>query len=132
MKDAIVIARKRAEDAVADMPEGPLKIAAFQTILSSLLTAGPPSKPAEKAEMSAPKKTKAAGGTTGRIQELASEGFFNEQRSLGDVQQALAARGFHYPQENLGTPMMRLVRNKFLRRVQINAGGKRIWGYSNY
>ena len=36
-EDPLVYARKRAERAVEDMNEGPLKIAAFQAILAKLL-----------------------------------------------------------------------------------------------
>ena len=36
--NSLIQARKRAEQAVRDMEEGPLKIAAFQTILTKLLT----------------------------------------------------------------------------------------------
>ena len=37
----LVVARKRAEEAVADMPDGELKVKAFEVILSSLLAGSP-------------------------------------------------------------------------------------------
>jgi hypothetical protein len=129
--DNLLAARKRAEQAVIDMPEGPLKIKAFEVILSSLLS---PQASAPENELVAPREPKIAAEAPssfpGRIGLLAAEGFFAQPRSLAEVQTALAERGWHYPQENLSTPLVRLVRQRQLRRLQLAEGNKRVWKYS--
>lgn len=135
---SLIQVRKLAEEAVADMPVGDLKVAAFQTILRSLLEQGmsidSPRMPTPAKQQVAPEPKVASkatkNGTTSKIMELASEGFFKEQRSLADIQKALEARGWYYAQENLGTPLTRLTRKKALRRVGVLDGSKRIWKYS--
>jgi len=132
-QEEIVEARKKAEAAVADMPDGGLKVAAFQTILAQLLQAFPQMMRSNGAAH-APKRntTKIAVGTTSRLMALADEGIFAQQRSLGDIKRILSERGWHYRLEELGTPLTRLVRKKHLRRTQVVEGGKKIWKYSNY
>lgn len=132
MKDeAIIQARKKAESAVADMAAGPLKVAAFQTILGTLLQGQLGSGVVEQ-RTQAGRSRQRASGTAARVLALAEEGFFAEQRSLGEIQGALAERGFHYAQEDLGTPVTRLVQKRLLRRVRAAAGGKSRWKYSAY
>jgi hypothetical protein len=132
--EALVEARKLAEASVADMPDGPPKLTAFQTVLASLLegvraeeaapsTGGP--RPVQNA-------AKSEAGPRGRILSLATDGFFAQPRSLPEIQEALAQRGWHYPQQNLGTPLTRLVRDRSLRRLRANEGTKKLWKYSMY
>ena len=71
-------------------------------------------------------------GTTSRLHSLVTEGVFEQQRSLAEIRQILAERGWHYRLEDLGTPVMRIVRQKQLRRTQVTEGRKKIWKYSNY
>src|SRR5438045_908163 len=108
-------ARKSAERAVADMADGPLKIAAFQAVLSHLLSAQ-----TLTAAPTAPVKTVRASksGTTARLVSLLDEGLLATPRSMSEIQAALAQRGWHYRAEDLGTPLARLVRKKILRRNQ--------------
>ena len=73
-----------------------------------------------------------ATGTMGRLISLIDEGVFNEQRSLAEIRQALAERGWHYGLVDLETPVMRLVQRRRLRRVRVSEGGKKIWRYSNH
>jgi len=138
--ESLIRIRKVAEEAVADMPTGDLKLAAFQTILRSLLEQGvatgrpAASSPATKQAAPSPKTGSKAvrNGTTSRVMDLASEGFFKEQRTLAEIQKALEARGWYYEQEDLGTPLTRLTRKKALRRVEGMDGSKRVWKYSQY
>jgi hypothetical protein len=131
MPSDLIALRKVAELAVADMADGPLKLAAFQTILSALLQPASPSSHSEEAK---PIKGTRAGESPssfpGRIALLAEEGFFGDPRSLAEVQAALAEHGWHYRQENLSTPIVRLVRQRQLRRLQLTQGNKRVWKYS--
>jgi len=75
--DPLVTARKRAEQAVEDMAEGPLKIAAFETILANLLTESDPREQVQRvpAKVSAG-RSEQPGTLTGRILAIKSEGFF--------------------------------------------------------
>ena len=65
-----------------------------------------------------------------RIELLAEEQFFTEPKSLADIQRKLAEHGWHYPQTNLSTPLIRLVRQRRLRRLQFPVGNKRMWKYT--
>jgi hypothetical protein len=134
----LIAARKAAEAAVAEMADGALKTAAFQTILTQLLqnesarfspasVRGPQIKPSVRK-----KNGSVAEGTTGRLISLIDEGIFGQQRSLAEIRRLLSERGWHYRLEDLGTPFTRLVRRRLLRRVQAAEGGKKIWKYSNY
>ncbi len=136
--ETIVGARRAAEAAVADMSDGPLKIAAFQTILTQLLQQGSandgPKLPTPAARSSVKRKIvgPSSTGTTGRLVTLIEEGIFSQQRSLAEIKQTLAEKGWFYQLQDLGTPLTRLVRRRLLRRTQVAEGGKRIWKYSNY
>jgi hypothetical protein len=131
-------ARKLAEASVAGMPDDDLKVAAFQTILASLLERSferfspEAAAPAKKGATSATNVKKGESGPRGRILSLATDGFFAQPRSLPEIQEALAQRGWHYPQQNLGTPLTRLVRDHSLRRLRASDGTKKLWKYSMY
>ncbi len=137
--DVLVAARKTAESAVAGMLDGPLKVAAFETILRKLLDGGPEpgqvlkvGEPRPLASDSGARRRTISSGTTARIMSLMDEKFFGAQRSLPEVQGALAERGWHYEQNYLSTPLTRLVRKRVLRRTQVPEGAKKVWKYSVY
>jgi hypothetical protein len=135
--EAIITARKTAESAVAEMSDGPLKVAAFETILRKLLDAtSQPAPPTDRRSQSSGDRRTARGssasGTTSRITSLVDEEFFSQQRSLAEILGALAERGWHYDQNFLSTPVTRLVRRRVLRRTQISEGTKKVWKYSIY
>jgi|SRR5208282_2612254 len=131
----LIAARRKAEEAVADMSDGPLKIKAFEVILNSLITGR--AEGSETAERDSASGHPADGGRprppaslADRVRALADEGFFGEPRSLADIQGKLAEHGWHYAQTNLSTPLIRLVRQRQLRRLQQAEGNKRVWKYS--
>jgi hypothetical protein len=137
--ESVIAARKAAELAVADMANGPLKIAAFQTILTQFLQRELGSSRIEPPGLQptkVPSKRRGVGqqaqGTTARLLALIDEGVFSEQRTLAEIRQTLLQNGWHYQFADLGTPLTRLVRRKLLRRTQVTDGGKKIWKYSNY
>jgi hypothetical protein len=130
--DLLVRARKRAERAVEGMDEGPLQIAAFQTILAKLLTDSDPSEGIQRGPAKAPpSRAKQPDTLTGRILTIGSEGFFKTQRSLSEVREAVGSRGWHYPLTTLSGAMQALVRQRHLRRERVTIGNKKIWRYSN-
>jgi hypothetical protein len=131
--DVLLHARQKAEQAVKSMKDGPLKIAAFQTILAKLLDS---SEVLEGKKQSKPIRSKGSAGgqpTTrkDRILAIQAEGFFETQRTLGEVRQALGTRGWHYAVTALSGAMQELVRNRDLRREKVPAGAKKVWKYSN-
>jgi hypothetical protein len=127
----LVAARKRAEAAVADMSDSALKVKAFEVILGSLLAEGPrvPAAPAAGARPEVVRPSPPS-SLAKRISLLGEEGFFTEPKSLSDIQAKLAEHGWHYPQTNLSTPLVRLVRQRRLRRLQLSEGNKRVWKYA--
>ena len=92
IEDPLVQVRKRAEHAVEGMKEGPLKVAAFQAILTKLLSDSDRAEEGQRTSAKAPPSTaKHPDSLTGRVLTIKSEGFFKTQRSLGEVREALAA-----------------------------------------
>jgi len=129
--DMLIQARKRAERAVEDMDEGPLKVAAFQTILAKLISDAAPTD-RTSAEVGAPTgPVKQPDSLSGRVLTIKAEGFFKAQRGLGEVREELGSRGWHYPVTTLSGVMQGLVRQRELRRERISDGKKRAWKYSN-
>ena len=129
---AIVKARQAAEHAVRDMQDGPLKIAAFQTILEKLLAS--PEESRRATGTGKPRKATPAADSNslrGRILTLKTDDYFQAQRGLGDVREELGKRGWHYPLTTLSGAMQVLTRRRELRREQVSKGGKRSWMYSN-
>ena len=130
--DPLVVVRKRAERAVEGMADGPLKIAAFQTILAKLLAESDPTEQVQRVSVKAPAgRSEQPGTLTGRILAIRSEGFFKTQRSLGEVRESLGSRGWHYPLTTLSGVMQALVRQRELRRERMSVGNKQVWKYSN-
>lgn len=143
--DHLKQAREVAESAVADMPEGELKVAAFSVILGKLLGetapvkdeyAAPLPKTTRQVKSQARPKTSSSPQTlSDRILSLHADSFFSSQRGLSEVRDELAKNGWHYPLTTLSGTMQELVRpNKELRRVLVpSAPGKKkkIWKYSN-
>jgi len=128
----LITARQTAEEAVAGMTEGPYRLKAFEVILGSLLSATPAapiSRPITRSRAGEARRP-APTSLAARVQVLATEGFFSEPRSLAEIQSKLIEHGWHYPQANLSTPLVRLVRQRQLRRLQQIAGGKKVWKYS--
>ena|SRR5271163_183989 len=129
--DPLIAVRKRAERSVEDMNEGPLKIAAFQTILTKLLAdSGSPEQVHHIPVKATVPRNEQPGTLTGRIVAIRSEGFFKTQRSLAEVRESLGSRGWHYPLTTLSGAMQSLVRRRQLRRERVPLGNKQVWKYS--
>src|ERR1700686_455017 len=112
--DMLIQARKRAERAVEGMEEGPLKVAAFQTILAKLISDAAPSD-RTSAEVGTPRASvKQPGSLRGRVLTIKAGGFFKAQRGLGEVREELGSRGWHYPVTTLSGVMQGLVRQREL------------------
>lgn len=66
-------------------------------------------------------------GPTGHIRNLKIEGFFREKRSLSEIKKKLEEMGHIYASHDVSPRLVRLVRERELRRVR-DAG---IWKYVN-
>jgi len=128
--------RQAAERAVADMAEGDLKAKAFEVILSHLLNVddnvaerskpNPRSKAAGKVQPARVGKTK-----TARILNLKTDDFFANLKTISEVREEFASRGWHYPLTGLSGPLQELVQRHELRRQKVVDGKKKIYKYSN-
>jgi hypothetical protein len=146
MTSTLVELRKQAEQAVQGMPEGDLKVKAFETILTHLLSSStssgtgkssPPaggspatrSKAQSKQKDAAPKVPRSV---CDRILFLKSEDFFASQRSIADIRAELKKNGWHYPVTSLSGRLQLLVQKRELRREQTDdVEGRKGWKYSN-
>jgi hypothetical protein len=129
----LIRARQKAERAVKDMADSPLKVAAFQTILESLLVSPDSEQKAPPRPTRARVDQRGAEPDTlgGRIIAVRGEGFFESQKSLSDIREVLGSRGWHYPLTTLSGAMQILVRQRQLRRQRVAVGKKKVWKYSN-
>jgi hypothetical protein len=129
--------RKQAEKSVAEMPDGELKLKAFEVILGHLLASeqpkpthmnpAPQTKAAkQKAEVDIDAETR-----DGRILVLKEEGYFKTPKSIGLIREELQAHGWHYPVTALSGPLMTLVQKRKLRRQKDKIGNKKLWVYTN-
>ena len=135
LKELVKI-RKQAEKAVAEMPDGELKVKAFEVIFNHLLvgkkaTGGPAVHDESPAQP--PLKTAASSRTaSGRILVLRDEEFFKSQRSIGEIREELQVHGWHYPLTSLSGTLMDLVQKRELRRQRVKEGKKKkVWKYTN-
>lgn len=130
--------RKQAERAVDEMPDGELKVKAFEVILAHLLGGALPSgKGGAEDQKPSLRKAKAeredspARSISGRILVLRDEGFFKNQKTIGELREELRAHGWHYPLTTLSGRLQALVQQRKLRRERATQGNKKIWKYSN-
>jgi hypothetical protein len=78
--------------------------------------------------IAAPTKATRASSKAGpqdRILALAAAGFFKRPQGLGAIRSALAEQGHFYPVTTLSPVLLRLVRNRNLRRIKEN----NVWSY---
>ena len=117
------------------MPEGVLKVKAFETILTHLLS-GDVGKRVQSVSKGKPRPTQkgeavptAPNSLTERILSLKGEGFFSSQRSITEIRQELKKNGWHYPVTSMSGPLQRLVQKRELRREQADDGDEERKGY---
>ena len=125
--------RKEAEKAVADMPDGELKLKAFEVILAHLIS-GPSSAPAKAGETpdeSSKGEDLPAKSVGGRIMVLRQEGFFKSPKSLPEIREEMQAHGWHYPQATIGPALITLVQKRELRRQRVQDKKRTLWKYTN-
>lgn len=141
MVESIRDLRKKAEVVVEDMPDGELKLRAFEIAFRHLLEQGSDAATDDAATKRsvAPQKQGARKEDTRipqtvpeRISALKADRFFESRQSIREVQTELRKYGWHYRLSALSGPLQILVRKRVLRREHLNAGKRKIWAYSNY
>lgn len=136
----LVDARRKAEKAVGDMPDGELKLKAFEVILGRLLSDAPTGLakrgPAGRSRVgrvgesrNRPGLSPMRSSAAGRIVALRDEGFFAEERSISEIRDGLRGQGWVYPLTSLSGPLQDLVRKRELRRAQVPRGKKKVFKY---
>jgi hypothetical protein len=63
--------------------------------------------------------------------QLKAEGFFDNQRGIGEIRRELQTHGWRYPLTALSGTLMKLVRARELRRERVNDGHKTAYKYFN-
>lgn len=61
-------------------------------------------------------------GLTGQIYDLTKEGFFDQSKTLSDIQTKLRDEGINKPVTSLMKPLLYLVKEKFLKRERSEKG----------
>jgi hypothetical protein len=140
-------ARKAAEQAVEGMPDGDLKVKAFEVILNRILSL--PDQTVQPNKLGGSKRhrqngTRSSSPAAGtdqangipvsapdRILTLKADGFFSEQRGIGDIREELQTHGWRYDVTALSGTLMKLVRAKHLRRAKTTDGNKTSYKYFN-
>ena len=70
-------------------------------------------------------KSKSPQSITGFITLMSKEGFFDTPKTLKEISEELARRGYHYRTTSLSQPIQTLLRKRSLGRIVVN--GK--WAY---
>lgn len=101
----------------------------LQKLSASTAPAGTSSRRA-RGKTRKPSSNKGAGkserkGPQQLMADLAQEGWFKSKRTIGDVQKKLEEKGHIYAIQSLSTPLLRLTRNRALRRIKDKSG----WAY---
>jgi hypothetical protein len=130
--------RKEAEKAVAEMPDGELKLKAFEVILNHLIASGltPPKMERggnqQKPTGEQPNQDDVpARSVAGRLMVLREEGFFKNPKALAEIREELQAHGWHYPNATIAPMLIKLCQKQTLRRQRMKEGEARPWKYFN-
>lgn len=67
-------------------------------------------------------------GLAGAIMDLVSESFFDKPKDLSEIESRLKANAIFYPKTSYPESLLRLIRNKKLRRLKEN----KKWKYVKY
>lgn len=134
-----------AELAVAAVKDPELRRVAFEKILTTLIEEKAPSGGSRSVgETHGPRRTKRAtvpaaakspSGPKHYVEELISEHFFKQQRTIAEVKAELANRGRHIALTSLSGPLQKLTQERRLRRQKTTANGKgskTTYAYSNW
>lgn len=140
--ELLIDIRKKAEAVVADMPDGPVKVAAFELAFTRLAETDEKTTSARKPRRGfrrggmgpsgdKGKKARKKGGPKAHIGELIAEGFFEKGQTVGDVVHGLLVNGHKYPRADVSATLRRLTQEKKLRRKKDarGPGNKKVWAY---
>ncbi len=128
--------RKEAEKVVADMPEGDIKVKAFEVILVHLMSVAEGPKPqrvlsSEDSVQTEDSEEANASSVAGRLMVLREEGFFKSPKALAEIREELKAHAWHYTNATIAHSLIKLVQKKKLRRQRVTQGNAKAWKYTN-
>jgi hypothetical protein len=128
-----------AEAVVAIVKDPKLREIAFGCVLKHLLgkKKGDPVEPAVAAPLGRVKKSvrpSSSNGTMAWLNELVSEGFFSQPKSVKQIIQELSNRSHHLRGADLTRQLQQLCHDRMLRRRKQAAseGGKEVFHWSNW
>ncbi len=129
----------KAEAAVAAVKDTELRKVAFERILDRLLSPAANAghtrtrNETSRATFSNSNLPKAKKGPTSYVEELIKDGFFKQQRTIGEVRAELANHGHHVPTTSLSGPLQTQCQHKRLRREKgKNSDKTTIFCYSEW
>lgn len=93
-------------------------------VLALMSTSSAGGKPAHA--IRSPRGTQRTDSTASRVIHMRDEGFFDAEKSLGEVQKELRRRGHTYPLTSLSPVVLDLTRRQQLRRIRSKSGR---WAY---
>jgi hypothetical protein len=140
--DILVEARTRAEAATEGMSDPELRRTAFEVILKHLLeqSSSKPSHPGaiivslasagESRTIDQEREIPNPRSAAERVLSLKAEGFFQTGRGIGEIRDELQAHGWMYALTAISGPLMKLVRQRELRRM-VSGDGKKNFKYFN-
>ena len=140
--DTLIDARIKAEAATEGMRDPELRRTAFEVILKHLLEQSAPkpgygsvstgSLPSAGEDLTTDRKQDAPSPRSAaeRILVLRNEGFFQMGRGIGQIRDELQAHGWMYALTAISGPLMKLVRQRELRRM-MSADGNKNFKYFN-
>jgi hypothetical protein len=107
-------------------PEEIARIMSLHSTTIQTRSSKPPSTTkAKKSKRTSKKSSQPITGPKQRIIELKSLGFFEDKRSIIDIQKKLEEQGYIYAQASLSPTLFRLVGSKDLRRIKED----KVWLY---
>ncbi|SRR5258706_1249237 len=135
--------RKLAEDSVADMPEGELKVKAFEVILEHLLASGgspsitedpkkklKPKTNRKNSNQNHPTETKIVRSLPDHIMDLRdNKKFFGEPRTADEVHQELMSSNYHCERDRVYMALLRIAKRKELRKASKTINEKPLMAY---
>ena len=129
----------QAEEAVSSMKDLDLRKIAFDRILTTLLGEeicndknAHQVVSSNKTPKTIDKSVKSQRGPKAYIEEIIADGFFAQPQPISNVKTELANRGYHVPVTSLSGPLIKLTKERKLRRNKINAGQEGVRGGFSY
>ena len=84
----------------------------------------------EKSDGKGQKSKSSVGDLRGTLEKWINDGFFDQPKAIGDIQNRFHERAIIVKQTSLSPLLVRVVRDGLLERTKCDVGGKQLWTYS--